>query len=67
MFEDNTIGNLFLTPDWVKWLVTSPADNLNVTVIEFSVTALSILLQMNYGRLAPGVPVVNEELSVVQY
>ena len=67
VFEDNTIGNLFLTPDWVKWLFTSPVDKLNVTVIEFSVTALSILSRMKYERLAPADPVVNEVVSVFQY
>ena len=51
VFKDNAIGNLFLTPDWVKWLFTSPVDKLNVTVIEFSVTALSILSRMKYERL----------------
>ena len=42
-FEDKTIGNLKLTPDWVKWLWKSPQDKLNVTVIEFSTTALKVL------------------------
>ena len=66
-FEDKNIGNLFITPDWVKWLFTSPADKLNVTVIEFSVTALSILSRMKYERLAPEDPVENEDVSVFQY
>ena len=60
VFEDNTIGNMFITPDWVKLLFISPADKLNVTVIEFSVTALTILSRMKYERLAPADPVVNE-------
>ena len=67
VFEDKTIGNLYITPDWVKWLFTSPADKLNVTVIEFSVTALSILSRMKYERLAPADPVENEDVSVFQY
>ena len=67
VFEDKTIGNLFITPDWVKWLFTSPADKLNVTVMEFSLTALSILSRMKYERLAPADPVVNEVVSVFQY
>ena len=52
---------------WVKWLFTSPVNKLNVTVIEFSVTALTILSQMKYERLAPEAPVVNEVVSVFQY
>ena len=39
LFKDETIGNVDMTPDWVKWLWTSPRDQLNVTVIEFSPTA----------------------------
>ena len=65
VFEDKTIGNLYITPDWVKWLFTSPADN--VTVIEFSLTALSILSRMRYERLAPADPILNEVVSVFQY
>ena len=48
-------------------------DKLNVTVIEFSVKALTILSeitivsQMKYERLAPEVPVVNEVVRVFQY
>ena len=66
-FEDKNIGNLYITPDWVKWLFTSSADKLNVTVIEFSVTALSILSRMRYERLVPADPVENEVVSVFQY
>ena len=66
-FEEKTIGNLYITPDWVKWLFTSPADKLNVTVIEFSLTALSILSRMRYERLAPDDPVLNEVVSIFQY
>ena len=35
-FLDKNIGNMYITPDWVKWLFTSAAGDLNVTVIEFS-------------------------------
>ena len=45
-FEDKNIGNMYITPDWIKWLFTSPADELNVTVFEFSLIALSILSQV---------------------
>ena len=66
-FEDKTIGNLYITPDWVKWLFTSPIDKVNVTVIKFSMAALSILSRIKYERLAPADPVENEDLSVFQY
>ena len=43
-FKDETIGNLDMTPDWVKWLWTSPPleYKFNVTVIEFSENGLNI-------------------------
>ena len=50
-FKEKTIGNVVMTPDWVKWLWTSPRDKYNVTVIEFSPTALTILSRMQYARL----------------
>ena len=64
IFLDKTID---LTPDWVKWLWTSPVDKFNVTVIEFSLTALKVLSRMKYDRLAPEDPVLNEVVNVVQY
>ena len=67
VFEDKNIGNLYITPDWVKWLFTSPADKLNVTVIEFSFTALNVLSRMKYERLASEVPAENEVVNVYQY
>ena len=67
VFEDKTIGNQYLTPDWVKWLWTSPLDKFNVTVIEFSPTALKVLSQTKYERLTSDVPVENEDVSVIQY
>ena len=67
VFEDRNIGNLYITPDWVKWLFTSPVDKLNVTVIEFSLTALNVLSRMKYERLASEVPVENEVVNVYQY
>ena len=51
VFDDKTIGNQNLTPDWVKWLWTSPVDKFNVTVIEFSPTALTVLSRTKYERL----------------
>ena len=67
VFEDKTIGNQNLTPDWVKWLWTSPVDKFNVTVIEFSPTALKVLSRTKYERLTSAVPVENEDVSVFQY
>ena len=67
VFEDKTIGNQYLTPDWVKWLWTSPVDKFNVTVIEFSSTALKVLSRTKYERLMSDVPVKNQHLSVFQY
>ena len=67
IFEDRNIGNLYITPDWVKWLFTSPVDKLNVAVIEFSLTALNILSRLKFERLASEYPVENEVVSVFQY
>ena len=66
-FEDKAIGNLHITPDWVKWLLKSPVDELKVTVIEFSLTALSILARMRYERLDPADPILNEVVSFYKY
>jgi hypothetical protein len=67
VFEGKTIGNQYLTPDWVKWLWTSPVDKFNVTVIEFSPTALKVLSRTKYELLTSDVPVDNKEVSVFQY
>ena len=67
VFEDKTIGNQYLTPDWVKWLWTSPVDKLNVTVIELSPTALKILSRTKYESLTSDVPIEHKEVSVYQY
>ena len=42
-FEDASIGNVDITPDWLKWPWTSSQDELNVIVIEFSPIALKVL------------------------
>ena len=67
VFEDKTIGNQYLTSDWVKYLWTSPVDKYNVTVIEFSPTALKVLSRTKYEPLTPDVSVENEDVSVFQY
>ena len=67
VFEDKTIGNQLLTPDWVKWLWTSPVDKYNVTVIEFSPTALKVLSRTKYECLIVDVPIEHIAVSVYQY
>ena len=63
-----TIGNQYITPDWVKWLWTSSSENkFNVTVIEFSPTALKILSRTKYERLTADIPVEDEDVSIFQY
>ena len=65
LFEDKTIGNL--TPDWVKWLWTSPVDKLNVTVIELSPTAFKVLSRAKCECLTVDIPIMHEAVSVYQY
>ena len=65
VFEDKTIGNKNLTPHWIKWLWTSPVDKFNVTVIEFSPTALNILSRTK--PLTSDDPVKNQHVNVFQY
>ena len=67
VFEDKNIGNQYLTPDWVNWFWTSAVNKFNVTVIEFSPTALKILSRTKYERLTSDVPVENQLVSVFQY
>ena len=56
-----------MTPDWVKWLWTSPLDKFNVTVIEFSPTALKVLSRMQYARLISAVPEKNTKVTLYRY
>ena len=67
VFKDETIGNVDITPDWVKWLWTSPREQLNATVIEFSPTALTILSRMQFYRLVSAMPQKNTKVTVFQY
>ena len=62
--EFTTIGNFYITPDWVKWMWTSPQDKLNVTVVEFSITAMSVLSRSNYKTLQSAIPKIEEKVSV---
>ena len=66
-FKDETIGNVDMTPDWAKWLWTSSRDQLNVTVIEFSPTALKVLSRMPYARLLSAAPEKNAKVTLYQY
>ena len=63
-FEDKTIGNLKLTPDWVKWLWKSPRDKLNVTVMEFSATALKVLSSSKYASLTFAIPIKDSKVTL---
>ena len=56
-----------MTPDWVKWLWTSPRDKFNVTVIEFSPTVLTVLSRMQYVRLISAVPEKNTKVTLYHY
>ena len=67
VFKEETIGNVDMTPDWVKWLWTSPRDQLNVTVIEFSPTALKVLSRMKYARLLSATPEKKAKVTLYHY
>ena len=66
-FKEDTIGKLNMTPDWAKWLWMSPEEQLNVTVIEFSPTALKVLSQMRYARLFSTTPQKTEKITIFEY
>ena len=64
-----TIGTVDLSPDWVKivkWLWTSIREQLNVTVIEFSPTALSFI---HNAIRSPsfGIPEKNAKVTLYDY
>ena len=67
-FGDNTstIGNVNLTPDWVKMLCAFP-NQMDVFVIEFSQTAMKILSGTNFASLPFACPQINESIFVYQY
>lgn len=68
VFENVTIGNVSLTPYWVKILWTSPSDELvlDVTVIELSPTAMTIISRTNVARLLSAAPIDNGKFFVCQ-
>ena len=56
-----------ITPDWVKWLWTSPPDQLNVSVVEFSPTALTVLSRMQYARLIAAIPEKDSKVNLYHH
>ena len=66
-FKDETIGNLDMTPAWVKWLWTSSREQLNVTIIEFSPTALKVFSRMKYARLLSETPEKKAKVTLYHY
>ena len=66
-FKEDSNGNVDVTPDWVKWLWASPRDQLNVTVIDLSPTALKVLSRMKYDRLVSAIPIKNGKVNVHSY
>ena len=67
VFNDMTIKNVDITPDWVKWLWTSPEDQLNVTIIEFSPTALTVLSRMQFSHLISAAPLKTAKVTLYYY
>ena len=67
VFKEETIGNVDMTPDWAKWLWTSPREQLNVTIIEFSPTALKVFSRMKYARLLSATPEKNAKVTLYHY
>ena len=67
VFKEITIGNINLTPDWVKTLWTSPEEELNVTIIELSPIAMKVLSRTKFVHLLSGIPREKEKVSVYQY
>ena len=61
-FVNKTISKLSVTLDWVKWLWSS--DEMNVTVIEFSSTALKELSQSTYVPFVSANPEKDAEVTV---
>ena len=64
IFESSSIRNLYITPDWVEHLWSSPYDDLDVTVIELSAIAIKILSQEKIVRLCFETPGENESIFV---
>ena len=50
VFEDKTIRKINFTPNWIKTLWTSPTEHLDVTLIELSTDAISILSRTQIAR-----------------
>ena len=66
-FKEETVDNVNVTSVWAKYLWTSPRDQLNVTVIEFSPTALKALSRMRYARLLSATPQTTEKITISDF
>ena len=64
IFHSNSIGNVNITPDCVNFLLSS--DELNVTVIALSATAIKILSREQVVRLRSATPREKERIYVFQ-
>lgn len=67
VFEDITIGKLSFTPNWIKTLWASGANELDVIVIEFSTLAMTIISRTRISRMLSAAPQHNEKVSVFNY
>ena len=67
VFEDKTIGNVNWTPNWVRHLWTSPTEEFDVTVIELSTMAMTILSRTNVARLNAATAQYKERISILHY
>lgn len=65
IFKDGIIKNQNITPDWVKWLWTSPGHQLNVALIELSPIALKILSGTQYTRLIAATPIEKMKITII--
>ena len=66
-FNEETIGNLYFSPNWIETLWTSSSDELDATVIALSPSAMTIISRTNVARLIVANPKCKETISVFQY
>lgn len=67
IFQDRTIGNVNLTPDWVKTLWTSPEEELDIFIIEFGPIAMKVLSRTKMASLYPAPPKENDLIQLYWY
>ena len=77
VFQESSIGNLNLTPDWVKnlWYSKTPLEttqddqtpDLDIFIIELSPIAMKVLSRTNFKPLIAEEPRVNQPVFVFQY